>query len=317
MKEPLVSVIVPAFNAGLYIERCINSIINQTVDDWELIIIDDGSKDLTPTICDSFAKQNTNIHVIHKPNGGVSAARNTGINEAKGTYITFVDADDCIVPQYLESLCSSIGDADFCVFPMTPVMSEKDIPQTNALFDVSSAYYTLQAGYVVASKKGLLHPPYCKCYKNMIIQNHNIRFDESIAMGEDLLFNLSYLDYCKDMVIGDNPIYYYIKGNSVLSKTIRKDYADLQLLFFETRENFCKRHNIEYSLVPYSYAILYDAYSSIAKASNLSSEDKHDALDRISLSDLTKDYLNRGKAGGFKELIFRALLRFPIINKLF
>lgn len=316
MNEPLISVVVPAYNAERFIDKCIKDVVDQTFSGWELIIVDDGSKDSTGDIADKWAKADARIRVVHKHNGGVSSARNAGINEAKGCYITFVDADDRIMPQYLDVLCSSIGDADMSIFPMIPVASEEEIPTLFETIVVKSSRYFLQEGYVVASERGLLHPPYCKCYKKEIIRSHNLRFDESIAMGEDLLFNLSYLEHCQEMVIGDNPIYYYIKGNSILSKTIRKDYADLQIEFYNRREDFCKRHNIDYSLAPFRYAILYDAFSSIAKAQNLSKKEKQDAIDSLSASKLAKDYLCLAKPSNIKELLFRMLIRINFLNKI-
>lgn len=316
MNKPLISVIIPAYNAEVFIWECIDSIVNQTIQDWELIIVDDGSIDGTAKIVDSWQSKDPRVKVIHQANGGVSKARNMGIELAQGDYVTFVDADDCIVPQYLESLTTSIGDADLSLFPMTPVMSNKEIQDDSKPFIISYTKYSLQEGYVVASKKGLLHPPYCKCYKNETIKAKNIRFDGNLAMGEDLMFNLSYLEYCNNIIIGDNSIYYYIKGNSVLSKTIRKDYADLQLLFYNKREEFCKRHNIDFSLAPYRYPILYDAFSSIARAGNLSKKEKREALDRITYSELADSYLANNSSGSIKELLFRLVLRFPFINKL-
>lgn len=315
-QESLISIIVPAYNAGKFIDDCIQSVVDQTMPNWELIVVDDGSNDDTPAKANKWADKDKRIRLIHQENGGVSSARNKGIDESCCQYICFVDADDRIIPQYLEFLYSSVEGSDMSIFPMKEVLSGMDIPSVFGPCESKYTEYTLQDGFEIASKRGLLHPPFCKCYKKEIIETYNIRFDESLTMGEDLLFNLAYLEHCKDMVIGETPIYLYIKGNSVLSKTIRKDYADLQIEFYKRREDFCKRHDIDYSLAPHRYAILYDAFSSIARAPNLSKNEKREALDRLKNSSLTIDYLQSTKPHGIKEYLFRMLLRNKILQKI-
>ena len=106
--EELISVVVPVYNVEKYIDKCINSIINQTYKNLEIILVDDGSPDNCGNICDEYAKKDNRIIVIHKENGGVSSARNIGIKNAKGKWITFVDSDDWIENDYVEKL-SKIG----------------------------------------------------------------------------------------------------------------------------------------------------------------------------------------------------------------
>lgn len=317
MNLPLFSIVLPAYNAEKYIGSTIESILQQTVDDWELIIVNDGSTDFTYQVCQEYSSKDTRIRVISKPNGGVSSARNRGIKEACGKYITFIDADDLPHANYLESLKVSMGEAHMAIFPYLAVDSTEKVRPLDVSSKVKFERFGLCDGYIILSQKGILHPPTAKCYLNRIIKDNKLSFDNSIAMGEDLLFNLSYLEFCETISIGQNPIYNYITSNSVLSKTIRTDYADLQIMFYNKREEFCQRHNIDYSLKPYRYSILYDAYSSIAKAKNISNKEKHDALNRISYSELVKEYLETSVSFGLKECIFRLLLRFPILNKLF
>lgn len=109
---PVVSVILPVYNGERYVARCIDRVVRQTYQDWELIIVDDGSTDHTASICDGYASDR--IHVIHQKNGGVSAARNAGIAMARGEYLAFVDADDLIEEDYLSTLSSGM-DADLIV----------------------------------------------------------------------------------------------------------------------------------------------------------------------------------------------------------
>ena len=107
MKYKLVSIIVPVYNVEQYLRRCIESILSQTYHNFELILVDDGSTDSSGAICDEYALADERIHVIHKPNGGVSSARNAGIDTAKGEYILFVDSDDRVEPQHISNMIPS------------------------------------------------------------------------------------------------------------------------------------------------------------------------------------------------------------------
>ena len=109
MSKPLLSIIVPVYNVEKYIERCIKSILNQSFTNFELILVDDGSPDNCGKICDEYKKKDSRIKVIHKKNGGLSDARNAGLNIATGKYIGFVDSDDIIHPQMYEKLFNCIN----------------------------------------------------------------------------------------------------------------------------------------------------------------------------------------------------------------
>lgn len=110
MENELISIIVPVYNVELYLERCVNSILKQSYTNSELILIDDGSTDSSPKLCDDFARKDSRIKVVHKQNGGQSEARNTGVNLAKGGYIAFIDSDDYVLTDYFEYLYSLFTD---------------------------------------------------------------------------------------------------------------------------------------------------------------------------------------------------------------
>ena len=115
MTQSQISIIVPVYNSEKYLDACIDSILSQSFRDFELILVDDGSKDSSAQICDEYASQDTRVRVIHKANGGVSAARNDGLDIAKGEYITFIDSDDWVEREYLETL-SNYRDYDIVFF---------------------------------------------------------------------------------------------------------------------------------------------------------------------------------------------------------
>ena len=108
MEKPLISVIVPAYNVEKFVEKCIDSILLQSFKDFEVLLIDDGAKDSTPEICDACANKDSRIKVYHKENGGLSDARNYGIDRMQGKYVTFIDSDDYVAPGYFEYLYSLI-----------------------------------------------------------------------------------------------------------------------------------------------------------------------------------------------------------------
>ena len=101
---PLVSIIVPVYNVQNYLDRCLKSLINQTLKDIEIILVDDGSPDLCPEMCDAFAAKDSRIHVVHKKNGGLSSARNAGMAVATGKFIGFVDSDDSVDPEMYDKM---------------------------------------------------------------------------------------------------------------------------------------------------------------------------------------------------------------------
>ena len=107
MNDPTISIIVPVYNVEKYIHRCIDSILAQTFTDFELILVDDGSPDNCPAICDEYAKKDSRVRVIHKPNGGVSSARNAGVDAARGEYVAFVDSDDWITFNCMEKMVAA------------------------------------------------------------------------------------------------------------------------------------------------------------------------------------------------------------------
>lgn len=113
-KMPLISVIIPVFRAEAYLDRCIKSLLHQSFQDFEIILVDDGSDDRSPQLCDEFAKENDRIIVIHQENQGTSAARNAGLDAAHGQYITLIDPDDWVHVEYLNTLIQSIGNASVC-----------------------------------------------------------------------------------------------------------------------------------------------------------------------------------------------------------
>ena len=184
----LVSVVIPIFNSEKYLADCISSVIKQTYHLIEVLLIDDGSTDRSGAICDSFAQSDARIRVVHKPNGGVSSARNEGIRRARGDYITFIDSDDTVNSGMIEEMLFQLDqyDADVVV---TALNEDFNCPESTCVSinakEVSWICYFLE--------RFLIFGPCQKLYKMELIVKHNISFPECMSYGEDLVFNMEYL----------------------------------------------------------------------------------------------------------------------------
>ena len=207
MTTPLISIIVPVYKVERYLPRCIESILKQTYTNFELILVDDGTPDRSGIICDKYAEKDSRIRVIHKENGGVSTARNTGIDAAKGEWITFVDSDDWINYDFIESfLNNTIGDVDFlvgsCSMIRTRVQRYENADREVNIYDsLDTVAKTLE--------NFMFSVPWGKMFKTDIIMGNHIKFPVGIKWGEDSHFVTEYLAFCKKIKFVKNAAYNY------------------------------------------------------------------------------------------------------------
>lgn len=197
-KTPLVSVIVPAYNAEKYIVKCIESVIKQTYSNLELILVDDGSTDTTGRLCDKYSKEDKRVCVIHKKNAGVAAARNTGLQAATGKYIVFLDSDDwldldiveCAVKNYREDCLNLWGFV--CYWPNNVIETERLV-----VLPLAQNELVANAIYLSTSKEynlGNYYRATCgKIFERNLIENYQIAFPEGLFIGEDAVFLVNYL----------------------------------------------------------------------------------------------------------------------------
>lgn len=214
---PTISIIVPVYKVEKYIRRCIDSIIAQTYDDWELLLVDDGSPDNSGKICDEYAADDSRIKVIHKENGGVSAARLTGVKTSQGEWIHFVDSDDYIAPYALEVLIAHAkDDIDLIEARMT---TKAPIRRNNnpSLSFVNSKEYIMQ---VVSSNKNWLGTPVCKLFRrDLFIKSDALNNPKWITNYEDTLMCFRYSQLIRKAVYVDTEIYYYEYNANSASKS--------------------------------------------------------------------------------------------------
>lgn len=199
----MISFIVPIYNAEKLLSRCIDSILAQTYHDWELLLIDDGSHDGSEVICDEYAQNDARIKVFHKSNGGVSSARNYGLDVASGDYICFVDADDTIDKNYLHDLITN-ADADLVMCGFRSSLGVHYLPKAEYISEDSLRD---RASEIVRSKA--IYVPWIKLLKRSIIEEHQLRFDTKLRLGEDTTFVYLYLSFCKSVRFVSNESYNY------------------------------------------------------------------------------------------------------------
>lgn len=231
----LISIIVPVYNAEEYLSECIKSLINQTYKNIEIILINDGSEDNSLEICYLFAECDNRIKVINQVNQGVSAARNMGIDQANGNYITFVDSDDYVKKDYCTTMLSAI-----CNYKTDLVYFGQYSLDNNKLMKIHSridegVYYKndilrniIDDGNISGF---LLHSSCAVLYKSEILEKENIRYDQMIHYNEDGYFNLLYCLKSETIYINQNmPIYFYrtnLKSASHKIVDIEKKYEIL------------------------------------------------------------------------------------------
>lgn len=242
--NPTVSIIVPIYNAEAYLNRCVDSILNQEYRDFELFLIDDGSTDASFGICDDYAKRDSRIHVIHKENTGVSDSRNIALQQARGTYVQFLDSDDWITPDATKLFVRAATEhhcdlviADFYRVVGDRVSHKGDIEEDGVLTKEDFAAHMMEnpADFYY----GVL---WNKLYRRDIIEKHGLCMNPSISWCEDFLFNLEYILHADIFYALQAPVYYYVKTKGSLasqgmsiSKTIK-----MKLMVFEYYNNFYK-----------------------------------------------------------------------------
>lgn len=238
--DDLISIIVPVYNVEKYLRKCIESIINQTYENLEIILIDDGSTDKSGKICDEFKNNDERIIVEHILNNGVSNARNTGLNLAKGNWVVFVDSDDWLDNQFCEKLYKnalSNSNIDIICSGYKRVYTDKEeiikCEKEKIIYDAHQFLIKLlnvQNGY------GFCHMKLIK--RNCI---NNIRFNKDIKVGEDALFNMQLTKNIKKVMILGEPLYNYrFNENSVVRK-YDDNYANNYLYAMEQTKNYLQQ----------------------------------------------------------------------------
>lgn len=247
IQTPIISIIIPAYNSEKTINRCIDCVLVQSFSDFELLLIDDGSTDSTGLIIDSYCKKDNKIHVFHTKNCGVSSARNLGLRNAIGKWITFVDSDDWIDGDYIEQLYKAIPDVD--QWKGLVVQGYSRVVK-NINYKIETISPTIKGLHSLSKEKDLLNNNKLNIIKfnftigklvsKELIEHHHIHFDEQVSFLEDLLFYLEYIKHIDDFSVSSATGYNYVICNSgSLSYKLypaEKEYHTYHMLLQKVRE---------------------------------------------------------------------------------
>ena len=242
MSQPLVSVVVPIYQIDKYIGICIESLMNQTYRNLEIILVDDGSTDRAPEICDLYAKKDKRIKVIHKTNGGLVSARKAGLEIATGDYAGYVDGDDWISPGFYEALVNTIieYDSDVVVagmsrdlFSVSTKINSK-IPAGNYVGERLTRLKQNMLTYEKFSRIGITTYVWNKLFKREMLKKYQMKVNNSITIGEDAGVTYPYLMACNKISVIDNYDYHYRQREDSMLKTTTaysKEVIGLRLLY--------------------------------------------------------------------------------------
>lgn len=313
-----ISIIVPIYNVEKYLQRCINSLRNQTLKDIEIILVNDGSSDNSGMICEQNAKRDNRIKVIHKQNSGVSDARNSGIEQAIGEYLLFVDPDDWCETTFVVDLYNSVikyfADISICGYSIDYLNNNysihKGLTQQKIFYksDIAEAIYFLE-------ELGMFNVVWNKIYRKKIITQNNIFFDKEFSTGEDFLFNCEYFKHINSVAFVDSILYHYLKQDEVTLVTkYRPDLYEKIKKINNVRMNFYNHYNMNTKKYIECYANRFTenimaCISNNFKNNNLSYKQKSKFINLLMLDEQTKRWINLSTGTMFYEKLLKILFK--------
>lgn len=311
----MISIIVPVYNAAPYLERCIKSILGQSYKDLELILVDDGSTDESGEICAGFAENDIRVRYVRKENGGVSTARNTGLSMAKGEYVAMFDSDDEVDEHMIEKMFSRLISEEGCQLVVCSVREHKG-GQVNDILPEKT-------GFFHKDRLALTHPHLLKnslinsCANKLYVKKYiNKRFDESLCLGEDLVFNLSYIDNIDGIYFMDEPLYHYMIRDDSLNQTYRSDMVlQMEKLYLKKME-FARKWNfgrptVQDIATTYITFVIY-SLSSMYKYSGISSRQCFRVLRTVLKKETVAQAARQGKPEKRYQSIIYPFLKIKI-----
>lgn len=299
-----ISVIVPIYNAEKFLHYCIDSILNQSFVDFEILLVNDGSTDNSGRICDEYAGMDTRAKVIHKQNGGVSSARNAGIEAAKGEYICFVDSDDYLESNYLKELVETkkkYPDFDnvWCGFQTVEDYLKSNINTVASEYNKDYSFSNLSS-IMDLCEKWLVQMPWNKLFLTKTIKENSIIFPPELSLGEDYIFNLRYLDCTNGKIVVINkPLYDYLRdGKESLDNKYYANLLEIYRRLNSETEKYAQKWNLSEEQISKMYnsfffrleAVLRNTMSENNRASK---SEKRKYNSRIVKSNEFQEFLNK------------------------
>lgn len=249
----ILSIIVPIYNVEDYLEECIQSILKQTFQRFEIILVNDGSSDSSGVICDEYKKKDNRIKVIHKENGGVSSARNIGLENAMGKYVAFVDPDDTIDFRMYEIMINKAinDDVDIVVCKIKIINNKLKIDKESKVWRVVNCKIVKEdieknlIPDILTNGQYSMTSSVNKIYKIDLLKKTNIKFDEEMSHGEDARFNLLLIQEANSIEFIDKALYnYYIRDRVSLTRTFNENLYDEIVENKNFGLKLCKKYNI-------------------------------------------------------------------------
>lgn len=281
------SIIIPVYNAVAHLRQCLDSILNQKFEDYELLLINDGSTDSSENICNEYVEKDKRVKVFHQKKSGVSAARNKGLENSHGEWITFVDSDDYIREDYFFDIEQNVN-ADWILLNV-----EREINnQLNFFLKFDNRSFPINTFIDTYSLYPDFPSPWSRFFKSQIINSNDLRFNNELKFGEDAVFNLDYLQYCQIIYTSNSSSYVYretegglsklsfdMKNDTVLYQEIKAGLEKfdnrnfynrsivipltrmLRALYFDKNNLIKKRIPILKELVDQNYNVIYEIYT--------------------------------------------------------
>lgn len=318
---PFISVIVPAYNASKYIEKCIQSVLNQDYNNFELIVINDGSTDNTLKILNKLSEKDNRIKIFNQENSGVSSARNLGLQKAVGKYITFLDSDDSLLENALSSFISEINDnVDFVICSTREIkLSTMEVLLKRKSFnnkdEIKSNFLDFDT---------YIRRPWANLYRKSIIDNYNIKFPIDISFGEDHIFNLEYLKHTeKAVVISDKIVYNYIIAHNGLCLKYHENMHQIEkkiylkiVDFFGGLNNIPKKYHNHYVSCYLNGCIEYYISQTTLKKAIVKVEETFDVFSDLLNSEIINSLFNANQkklinSKKYNVFVFEFILKKP------
>lgn len=318
---PKVSIIVPIYNVEKYLERCLDSLINQTLKEIEIILIDDGSPDSCPIICDEYVKKDERIIVIHKKNAGLGMARNSGLEIAKGEYIAFVDSDDYVDYNYYEKLYNNAkeNNSDFTLGGYKIIDEKLNIKSYNDIYLYKTVYIddeikeNIFFNMLGISKKNNIGVSVWRAiYKREVLEKYKIKFvSEREYLSEDYIFHIDFVPKCKKISIVKGSYYNYCENNiSSLTRKYRFDRFDVsKKLYEEVARRIKKIGCYEKLKLAINNAFIVNVRASIKQEKFNPKIEAKENIKKMCYDELTKKCINSGYEQSIKQRIFDTLIK--------
>lgn len=267
---PKISIIVPVYNTEKYISRCIESILKQTFKDFELILINDGSKDRSAEICNFYSKKDSRVRVFHNDNRGVSYSRNYGISMSNGKYIMFCDSDDYVAKDWCEELYKTILKYPNSWISCCAYTINNESKKMEGIENFTEKItYLDKSDYWISVRRGTSGACWNKIFRKDLIDKFNIKFNENHELGEDVEFTIDYLKECDSIVLVNKYLYYYIMyKKEIFAFKDPEEFFSLVIFFYNLRKPYIKEIYLEEFYKEYFHSFSYALNNNINSKKN-------------------------------------------------